>query len=124
MKIGTLAKRSGLSIHTLRYYERIGLLPHISRDVSGRRNYDESILDRIEFLGRLKMTGMTLQNMLAYAELIAQGEGTEEHRRTILVEHREKVRRHVAELEQCLLALDKKIDAYHGILLTDKKRKK
>ena len=54
MKIGELAKRSGLSAHTIRYYERIGLLPYADRDRSGQRDYDASILTWIDLLGRLK----------------------------------------------------------------------
>ena len=57
MKIGDLAKRTGLTAHTIRYYERIGLLPRASRR-SSQREYDASILPWIEFLGRLKTTGM------------------------------------------------------------------
>ncbi len=71
MKIGTLARRSGLSAHTLRYYERIGLLPYADRDGSGQRDYDASILNWIEFLGRLKAANMPIREMLRYAELDA-----------------------------------------------------
>ena len=76
MKIGELAKRTGLSAHTLRYYERIGLLPYADRDRSGQRDYDASILAWIEFLGRLKTTGMPISEMLAYAALREAGEAT------------------------------------------------
>lgn len=69
MKIGELVKRSGLSAHTIRYYERIGLLPHADRDQSGQRDYDASILIWIEFLDRLKTTGMPIREMLRYAAL-------------------------------------------------------
>ena len=62
MKIGQLAKRSGLSAYTIRYYERIGLLPRADRDRSGQRDYDASILTWIEFLDRLKTTGMPIRH--------------------------------------------------------------
>jgi DNA-binding transcriptional MerR regulator len=68
MKIGELAKRSGLSPHTIRYYERIGLLPYAVRK-SSQRDHDASILVRIEFLDRLKTTGMPIREMLHYAAL-------------------------------------------------------
>ncbi|MGO4908505.1 MerR family DNA-binding transcriptional regulator [Pseudorhodobacter sp. W20_MBD10_FR17] len=61
MKIGELAKRSGLTAYTIRYYERIGLLPFANRDAGGQRDYDPSILVWIEFLGRLKATGMPIR---------------------------------------------------------------
>lgn len=112
MKIGELAKRSGLSAHTLRYYERIGLLPFAARDASGQRDYAPAILVWIEFLGRLKTTGMPIREMLRYANLRARGEETQAERCELLVAHRERVRAHVAELTHCLLVLDKKIAAY------------
>ncbi|WP_138932854.1 MerR family transcriptional regulator [Roseovarius arcticus] len=112
MKIGDLAKRTGLSAHTIRYYERIGLLPRADRDFSGRRDYDVSILVWVEFLGRLKTTGMTIREMLRYANLRAKGADTAPERRALLEAHREKVRAHVAELEACLIVLDTKIGSY------------
>lgn len=112
MKIGELAKRSGLSAHTIRYYERIGLLPYADRDQSRRRDYDASILTWIEFLGRLKTTGMPIREMLRYAALRAQGPNSEAERRALLESHRERVRAHVAELQACLLVLDTKISGY------------
>ncbi|MGZ2484148.1 DNA-binding transcriptional MerR regulator [Rhizobium pisi] len=114
MKIGELAKRSGLSAYTIRYYERIGLLPHADRDRSGRRDYDASILTWIEFLDRLKSTGMPIREMLHYAALRERGVGTESERGALLEQHRERVRAHVAELQACLLVLDTKIAGYAG----------
>jgi DNA-binding transcriptional MerR regulator len=114
MKIGELAKRSGLSAHTLRYYERIGLLPYADRDRSGQRDYDASILTWIEFLERLKTTGMPIRQMLRYAALREDGPASEAERRRLLEAHREHVRAHVAELQACLLVLDSKIAGYAG----------
>jgi DNA-binding transcriptional MerR regulator len=115
VKIGELAKRSGLSAHTIRYYERIGLLPYADRDRSSQRDYDASILIWIEFLGRLKTTGMPIREMLHYAALRERGVGTETERRALLEQHRERVRAHVAELQNCLLVLDTKIAGYAGL---------
>lgn len=112
MKIGELAKRSGLSAHTIRYYERIGLLPYADRDQSSQRDYDASILIWIEFLGRLKTTGMPIRDMLRYAKLRELGATTETERRALLKEHREHIRAHVTELQTCLLVLDTKIAGY------------
>ena len=115
MKIGELAKRSGLSAHTIRYYERIGLLPYAVRDQSSRRDYDMSILTWIEFLGRLKATGMPIRDMLRYADLREKGGGTEAQRRELLERHRHRVGSRVAELQACLLILDDKIAGYAGV---------
>lgn len=112
MKIGALAKRTGLTAHTIRYYERIGLLPYADRNQSRHRDYDTSILTWIEFLGRLKTTGMPIRDMLRYAALREEGAGTEAERRALLERHRERVRAQVDELNACLLVLDTKIDGY------------
>lgn len=112
MKISDLAKRCGLSAHTLRYYERIGLLPYADRDRSGQRDYDASILSWIEFVGRLKTTGMPIRDMLLYAKLADKGKATFSERREMLEEHRERVRVHLADLEACLRVLDGKIASY------------
>jgi DNA-binding transcriptional MerR regulator len=114
MKIGELAKRSGLSAHTIRYYERIGLLPYADRDRSRQLDYDASVLIWIEFLGRLKATGMPIREMLDYAALREQGPGTEAERCALLERHRERVRARLAELQDCLLVLDAKIAGYAG----------
>jgi DNA-binding transcriptional MerR regulator len=113
MKIGDVARRSGVSAHTIRYYERIGLLPYADRE-SGQRNYDASILTWIEFLRRLKTTGMPIREMLRYAALRERGAATEPARRELLEAHRERVRSDVAELQDCLRILDKKIAGYAG----------
>jgi DNA-binding transcriptional MerR regulator len=99
MKIGDLAKRSGFSAHTIRYYERIVLLPYAHRDRSGQRDYDASILTWIEFLGRLKTIGMPIRDMRRYAELREAGAATQAERRELLEDHRKRVRGHVAELQ-------------------------
>jgi DNA-binding transcriptional MerR regulator len=112
MKIGDVAKQTGLSVHTIRYYERIGLLPFAMRDNAGQRVYDNAILAWIEFLGRLKTTGMSIQGMLHYAKLRAAGLATEAERKALLVEHRDKVRHQIAELQASLLVLDNKIAGY------------
>ena len=112
MKIGEIARRSGLSVHTLRYYERIGLLPFADRDSAGRRDYDPSILVWIEFLDRLKTTGMPIREMLRYAALREAGPATGAERRVMLERHRAEVRAHVERLEACLLVLDAKIAGY------------
>ncbi len=114
MKIGELARHSGLSVHTIRYYERIGLLPYADRDASSQRDYDASILVWISFLGRLKATGMPIREMLHYAALREQGVGTEAERRTLLEHHRDRVRAHLADLQANLLVLDTKIAGYAG----------
>ncbi len=112
MKIGDLARHTGLTAHTIRYYERIGLLPRARRDGSKQRDYDPSILIWIEFIGRLKTTGMPIADMLTYAALRDAGPHTANERSQLLQVHRERVRAYVADLQVCLLTLDAKIETY------------
>ncbi|MBW3098587.1 MerR family transcriptional regulator [Pseudohoeflea coraliihabitans] len=117
MKIGEVAQRSGLSVHTIRYYERIGLVPRAGRDAAGHRDYDAAILTWIAFLSRLKETGMPLRQMVHYAELREQGDTTANARRHILKSHRSHVRDRMRRLTEALDALDAKIFSY-----TDKRK--
>ena len=112
--IGQASEQSGVNIDTIRYYERIGLLPYADRNQSGQRDYDASILVWTEFLGRLKATGMPIRQMQRYAALRNLGAKTETERHDLLFEHRARVRAHVAELQKNLLVLDTKIAGYAG----------
>ena len=118
MKIGELSRRTGFSIDTIRYYERIGLLPKAFRAPSGHRDYDASTLTWIAFLERLKTMGMPIRERLEYAELRSRGVETEPERKALLERHREKVRVHIAELQNCLSVLDDKITGYAETIRT------
>ena len=76
MKIGELARQTGLSVDTLRFYERIGLIQRPARNRGGRRDYDPAVLDWIAFLSRLAATGMRQANRVRYAALRRQGDAT------------------------------------------------
>ncbi|MEV0615224.1 MerR family transcriptional regulator [Nonomuraea sp. NPDC050404] len=112
MTIQEAAQRSGLSAHTLRYYERIGLIHSVGRNSSGHREYAEQDLQWLEFLTRLRMTGMPIAEMCRYAELRRMGEHTADERRELLERHREHVRSRIAQLSQDLAVLDYKIESY------------
>jgi DNA-binding transcriptional MerR regulator len=104
-----------LSIDTLRYYERIGLVEPPARDSGGRRSYSEDDLAWLVFLTRLRTTGMPIRRMREYAQLRHRGVGTSGRRRQILVEHRADVRERIAELQVCLEVLDRKITNYEQL---------
>ena len=109
MRIGELARRSGLSVHTIRYYETIGLLPCPSRDQSGKRSYDVAILAWIDFIARLKAAEMPIKEMICYADLWQRGAATAAQRRKLLEELRERIRDRITELRSCLGIIDTKI---------------
>jgi DNA-binding transcriptional MerR regulator len=114
MKIGELSSKCGLSIDTLRYYEKTGLIEPPWRD-GGRRDYPDDAMAWIKFLKALKATGMKLGDMAHYAQLRAKGNGTSAERRQMLESQRQVVLGRIAELEECLTLLDFKISNYAEI---------
>ncbi|TBW41208.1 MerR family transcriptional regulator [Siculibacillus lacustris] len=115
MFIGDLVAATGLGHDTLRWYEKIGLIPPPPRDRGGRRVYPGETLAWIAFLGRLKSTGMGIAEMRVYAALRAQGDVTAAARRELLERHRERVRAAIAALGENLAVLDDKIEIYRTI---------
>jgi DNA-binding transcriptional MerR regulator len=109
--IGEAAEKCGLSQHTLRWYERIGLLGHIERGGDGRRRFSDSDLEWLSLLTKLRATGMPVRDMQRYAELVRSGAGQAE-RLDLLKRHREEVRRAMASQRECLRLLDSKIGYY------------
>ena len=114
--IAQAAAHSGLSIDTLRYYERIGLVDPPARDSGGRRTYSDADLDWLVFLTRLRTTGMPIKMMREYAHLQHVGNVTRGARQQILLDHRADVRARIAELQSSLDVLDYKIDLYGGLM--------
>jgi len=91
LSIAAAAEVSGLSVHTLRYYERTGLLEPVSRNGSGHRRYRAADLERIAFLTKLRATGMPIREVRRYAELLKAGEAANEERLALLEAHRHNV---------------------------------
>ncbi|HEY0638274.1 MAG TPA: MerR family transcriptional regulator [Pseudonocardiaceae bacterium] len=113
--IAQASASSGLSIDTLRYYERIGLIEPPERDAGGRRSYSDEDLRWLEFLTRMRTTGMPLAMLREYAALGQAGPAASARRRRILVEHRATLVAHLAELRACLDVIDYKIENYARI---------
>lgn len=114
LSIAEMAERTGVTAHTLRYYERIGLLDGVARDASGYRAYSTGDYGRVVFLTRLRMTGMPIRELLRYVELVGAGDATVDERLAMLVAHRESVRAQLAELQFALDTIDFKIASYGG----------
>lgn len=110
--IGELAARSGRSIHTLRYYESVGLIPFVVRDAGGRRRYNAQHVEWLFFLERLQRTGMTLADMQQYTALVSKGKKTMPQRVALLRRHLEQVDRQMTELANSRRLLVAKIDFY------------
>jgi DNA-binding transcriptional MerR regulator len=112
LTIADAARETGLSVHTLRYYERAGLIDGVDRASSGHRRYGEEDLAWIEVLRRLRATGMPIRRIRRYATLVRAGEGNERERLELLREHREAVRAELAEGRRHLDFIEKKIAIY------------
>ena len=112
LSIAEAADVSGLSAHTLRYYERAGLLEPVGRNGSGHRRYREADLERITFLARLRATGMPIREVRRYAELMQAGEATNAARLTLLEQHRVAVLAGLEATAKNLELIDWKINFY------------
>jgi DNA-binding transcriptional MerR regulator len=112
LPIGEAATASGVSAHTLRYYERAGLLPPIGRESNGHRLYSEADLAWIEVLTKLRRTGMPIRRMRQYAALAFEGDSTNAQRLALLEAHRDCVRKELAELKQNLAFVEYKVEMY------------
>jgi DNA-binding transcriptional MerR regulator len=110
--IAEAAHQSGLSIDTLRYYERIELIDPPARDSGGRRVYTDDDLAWLGFLTKLRTTGMPIRLMREYAKLRHHGLSSTVRRKQILIEHRADVLARIAELQNCLEVLNYKISHY------------
>ena len=109
--IGEFSKLTGLGIHTLRYYEQEGLIAP-ERNSSNRRCYSDKDLTWIEFIKRLKDTGMPIKEIQHYAKLRAEGDPTLRERMEMLTAHREALNEQIRQLQEHLTKLDDKIDFY------------
>ena len=109
--IATTADRLGVSAHTLRYYERIGLV-RVDRDASGHRRYDAAGVRRLVFLTRMRASGMPIRDLRRYVDMVEAGRDTVPERLSLLTEHRDGLRTRIDELRLALAATDYKIAAY------------
>ena len=112
MNMREFSNKVGLSSHTLRYYEKIGLLKNIHRNASGHRHYTSQDVAWVTFIKRLKETGMRLNEIVEYARLSDGGSDTLTDRENILSKHREGLIKQISLLEDHLKALDYKINLY------------
>ncbi len=114
--IKEVAKLTGLSEHTLRYYEKQQLIKNISRDKNGYRIYSDFDIEWIHFLVKVKNTGMPLNELQKYSELMAQGNQTLPEREKMLLQHRERVENEISGLQITLTKIDEKLDRYHRLM--------
>jgi DNA-binding transcriptional MerR regulator len=121
MKISEVSEQCGISTDTLRYYERIGLMPPVHRTDGGIRDYGELDVRRVEFIQCMRSAGLPIKVLSEYYGLVQLGDTTIEARKEILIEQREQLVAKMTELQETLDLLNYKITLYENALLKREK---
>ena len=117
MKIGEVSEQYAISVDTLRYYERIGLLPTVRRNQGGIRDFSEMDLKRVEFIKCMRSAGLPIEVLIEYIRLVQHGDETIEARKQILIEQRDQLAARMAEMQKTWDLLDYKIEVYENRVL-------
>src|SRR5512140_2295034 len=117
MKIAEVSERYDISVDTLRYYERVGLIPPVNRNESRIRDYNELDLRRVEFIKCMRSAGLPVEVLIEYVGMIQQGDQTIEARKEILQEQRELLIARMQEMQKTLDILGHKIEVYENAVL-------
>lgn len=112
LRIGELADRTERSVHAIRWYEKQGLIPGVTRDSGGRRVYNERHVGWLELIDRLQLTGMSIAQIRELTTLITKGKSTLAQQQTLLRSHREHVTNTIEQWTAALRLLDRKIEFY------------
>lgn len=125
MTISKVAKKYNLSADTIRYYERIGLIPRVNRNASGIRNFTENDCGWVEFIKCMRGAGLPIEALIDYVALFQQGDRTVEARKSILVEQRDVLIERMKEMQSTLERLNLKIEHYEeGIHAAERRLQK
>jgi DNA-binding transcriptional MerR regulator len=117
MTIAEVAEQYGLSTDTLRYYERIGLIPPVTRGKGGIRDYSINDIEWVGFIKCMRTANIPIEVLQEYVNLFKKGEGTQETRKMLLKEHRDQLEKRIAELQEILEKLNFKIANYGTAVL-------
>lgn len=113
MRINEVSKLYDISADTLRYYERIGLVPPVTRNESGIRDYSETDCNWVQFAKCMRAAGISVESLIEYVALFAQGDATRAARKEILIEERAKLLERMQQMQATLDKLNNKIDNYY-----------
>jgi DNA-binding transcriptional MerR regulator len=122
MKIAEVSEQFGMSVDTLRYYERVGLIPPVNRNDSGIRDYNELDLRRVDFIKCMRSAGLPVEVLIEYVALVQQGDSTIEARKEILKDQRALLATRMEEMQKTLDILDHKLEVYEKAVLTKEKK--
>ncbi|WP_307970931.1 MerR family transcriptional regulator [uncultured Brachyspira sp.] len=121
MTIAEVSKKVNLSAYTLRYYERIGLIPEVNRTESGIRNYTEEDLGCIEFSKCMRNAGMSIEALIEYIKLYKKGDVTLEARKQLLISQKDVIKERLEEIQNTFDRINYKIKNYEKILVEREK---
>ena len=124
MKIQEVSEKFSLSTDTLRYYERVGLIPTVTRTPNGIRDYSELDVRRVDFVKCMRSAGLPIEVLIEYVALVQQGDSTIEARKDILKEQREQLIARMEEMQKTLDILNHKIEVYEKNILEKEKQMK
>ncbi len=116
MTIAEVSEKYGITSHTLRYYERVGLLPDVSRTSGGRRDYTDDDCSWVEFIKCMRSAGLSVEVLIEYVALCQQGESTQNERKDLLIEQRRQLLERMQDMKETLERLNRKIDQYDKIM--------
>lgn len=116
MRIAEVSKKYDISADTLRYYERIGLLEHVRRNESGIRDYSDADCARIQFIKCMRGANVSIEALIEYMQLFAEGDSTVAARKALLEEQRDLVQERINEMQAGLDRLNYKIENYDSII--------
>ena len=122
MKIAEVSEQYGLSTDTLRYYERVGLIPTVHRNEGGIRDYNDLDLRRVDFIKCMRSAGLPIEVLIEYFALVQQGDKTIGARKEILVEQRKLLLGRMQEMQKTLDILNHKIEGYENAVLKKEKQ--
>ena len=117
MKIAAVSEQYGISADTLRYYERVGLIPPVHRNEGGIRDYNELDLRRVDFIKCMRSAGLPVEVLIEYIGLVQQGDKTMEARKEILIEQRDLLAARMADMQKTLDLLNHKVEVYEKAIL-------
>lgn len=123
MTISEVSEKYDISVETLRYYERIGLIPPVNRNKNGIRDYNETDCNWVNYMKCMRSAGLSIESLIEYTTLFRQGISTISARKQILIEQRDEIANKVKEMQAVLKRLDLKIDNYEETMLSYEQEK-
>lgn len=121
MTITEVSKKYGLSADTLRYYERVGLIPKVNRNKSGVRDYTREDCNWVEFIKCMRGAGLPIEVLIDYVSMFQQGDSTIDTRKELLIDQRKALAKKIEEMNKTLARLDYKIDLYEkGLIMSER----